>query len=59
MSFKDKINLLVDLCGITYITHKFSVSKKTVERWMNGENEPHPAMIDGMKLDEAIELLSK
>lgn len=42
------------------VAKTFDVSLPTVDRWVTGENPPHPAMVKGVKTKEdALDLLER
>lgn len=51
MKFKDYINAVMQEKGFNKrdLTRLFAISIPTVERWMNGINEPHPIMQKAIK----------
>jgi transcriptional regulator with XRE-family HTH domain len=53
MGFKDKLREAMDKHGLTEkdIRVRFGVSKGTVERWLNGDTEPHPVVQEAMWKD--------
>jgi len=44
--FKDRLSQAMELKGLHEkdLAHLFGVSFETVARWLDGTNEPHPAM---------------